>query len=128
MMKELKQAVLGLEESLRVDKDGRPAETEADAWQRFCETLTKAVDAVLAKQRIGFYDDTMMGMVKVRYCKKKDYALCSLRDGFCGVYDLCLRVLLDGRHVHIVYTEYWDSRTPPTYTVRDVVVREPREV
>ena len=120
MMKELKRVLLGFAESIKVSDDNRFAETEADVSQRFFDNLTKSVDDVLVRLGVDFYDDIEYS----RYCKKKDYALCATAGGFCGVYDYCVRILKDGRHVHVVYQEYWDRWTPLTYTVRDVVVRE----
>jgi len=128
MMKELRRVLLGLGERIGVGPDGRFTETEADVWMRFCDKVVKTVDGVLVKLGISFYDDTEMVMTNVRYCRKKDYALCSLYDGFCGVYDYCARILKDGRHVHVVYQEFWDSTTPLTFVVKDIVIREPREV
>jgi len=121
LTKELKRVLLGFTESIKLSDDNRFAESEADVSQRFFESLTKAVDTVLVKLGVDFYDDIEYS----RYCKKKDYVLCSVSpEGFCGVYDYCVRILKDGRHVHIVYRNYWDRWTPPTYTVCDIVVRE----
>jgi hypothetical protein len=121
LTKELKRVLLGFAESIKVSDDNRFAETEADFSQCFFDNLTKSVDDVLVKLGIDFYDDIEYS----RYCKKKDYALCAIAGGgFCGVYDYCLRVLRDGRHIHVVYQEYWDRWTPPILVVRDVVVRE----
>ena len=39
-----------------------------------------------------------------------------------------MKSLISVSNVHVVYYEIWDSETPLTFVVRDVVIREPREV
>ena len=123
-----KFTVIGIQEIMKVDVDGRPLETAEDVWTRFSDRVIETLDIVLNRLGISFYTDDEVAKNNMRYCRKKDYALCSLRDGFCGVYDACARILKDGRHVHVVYQEFWDDVQPLTFVVIDVVIREPREV
>ena len=118
MMKSLMKALLGLEESMK------PAEDFIEVRDRFFDRLEKSLDEALKEAGVDFYTHREVYYRNLRHCGTVDYIICSQRDGFAAVKDWCARILKDGRHVHIVYRNYWDRWTPPTYTVCDVVVRE----
>jgi len=128
MMKSLMKALLGLEESMKLNSDGVPAEDFIEVRDRFFDRLEKSLDDALKEAGADFYTHREVYYQNLRHCKAVDYIICSQRDGFAAVKDWCARILKDGRHVHVVYYEIWDSETPLTFVVRDVVIREPREV